>query len=98
MPGTVSPPPLLYADTDRSADMLYFGGVSVPDSFVAFAAKGKKYAVVSALEFGRVRKASDFDVVLPLERCLQQAGKLWPHLKPGPAGVIRLLAREHRIA
>ena len=46
-------PPLLYADTERSADALYFGRVSVPDPFVALAAHGKKYAVVSALEFGR---------------------------------------------
>jgi Xaa-Pro aminopeptidase len=30
------PPPLLYADTDRSPDALYFGRVGVPDAFVAF--------------------------------------------------------------
>lgn len=97
MSGKSSPSLLLYADTDRSADVLYFGGVSVPDPFVAFAARGKKYAVVSALEFGRVRKSSDFDVVLPLERYLKRAGEAWPNRKPGPAEVIRLLAREHRI-
>src|SRR6185369_1373539 len=34
--------PLLYASTDRSADMLYFGGFDVPDPFIAFAARGKK--------------------------------------------------------
>ena len=54
-----APPPLLYADTERSADALYFGRVSVPDPFVALAAHGKKYAVVSALEFGRVRRDRD---------------------------------------
>ena len=89
------PPPLLYADSERSADALYFGRVSVPDAFVAFAVRGKKYAIVSALEFGRVRKTSDFDVVLPLEGYLRRARELWPQRKPGAAEVIYLAARDH---
>ncbi len=88
------PPPLLYAATERSADVLYFGRVSVPDPFIAFAAHGKKYAVVSALEFGRVKRESAFDRVLPLELYLQKARATWPDGKPGPAEVICLLARE----
>lgn len=89
-------PPLLYADTERSSDALYFGKVGVPDAFIAFGRRGKKYAVVGALEFGRVKKTSDFDVVLPLERYLQQARQRWPQRKPGPAEVIYLLAQEHK--
>lgn len=95
MPGK-RPPPLLYADTERSSDALYFGRVPVPDPFVAFGRKGKKYAVVGALEFGRVRKNSDFDVVLPLERYLKRARNTWPRRRPGAAEVIFLLAREFR--
>ena len=91
-----APPPLLYADTERSADALYFGRVSVPDPFVALAAHGKKYAVVSALEFGRVRRDSAFDRVLPLETYLAKAREIWPQRKPGAAEVIFLLARELR--
>ena len=90
------PPPLLYADTERSADALYFGRVAVPDAFVAFGHRGKKYAVVSALEFGRVQKTSDFDVVLPLERYAQLARRKWPRRRPGPAEVIALLAKEYK--
>jgi Xaa-Pro aminopeptidase len=89
-------PPLLYADTHRSPDALYFGRVAVPDPFVAFGLRGKKHAVVSALEFGRVRKTSDFDVVLPLEAYLKRARELWPQRKPGPAEVIFLVARDYR--
>ncbi len=89
-----SPPPLLYADTERSADALYFGRVSVPDPFIAFAARGKKYAVVSALEFGRVKRDSAFDRVLPLEHYLAKAREVWPQRKPGPAEIITLLSRE----
>lgn len=90
------PFPLLYADTARSADALYFGRVDVPDPFISFGLRGKKYAVVSALEFGRVRKTSDFDVVLPLETYLKRARELWPQRTPGPAEVIYLLAKEFR--
>jgi Xaa-Pro aminopeptidase len=94
VPSLPSPPPLLYADTERSADALYFGRVNVPDPFIAFARRGRKYAVVSALEFGRVRKESDFDVVLPLEACLKRAQARWPRRKAGAAEVIVLLAAE----
>jgi Xaa-Pro aminopeptidase len=87
-------PPLLYADSERNADPLYFGRVSVPDPFIAFGCRGKKYAVVSALEFGRVQRTSGFDVVLPLERYLQRAHEVWPKRKPGAAEVIALVAKE----
>ena len=90
------PPPLLYADTERSPDALYFGRVGVPDAFVAFGLRGKKYAVVSALEFGRVQKTSAFDVVLPLEAYTQRARELWPQRRPGAAEVIYLLAKDFK--
>ncbi len=86
--------PLLYADTETSADALYFGRVGVPDPFIALGVRGRKYAVVNALEFGRVRKHSAFDSVLPLEPYLQRARSLWPHRKVGAAEVISLLAQE----
>ena len=95
MPGKNPPPPLLYAATDHSPDALYFGRVSVPDAFVAFGLRGKKYAVVSALEFGRVKRTSDFDVVLPLEGYMKRARELWPQRKPGGAEVIYLVAKDH---
>lgn len=94
MPAKNTPTPLLYADTESNSDALYFGRVAAPDAFVAFGLRGKKYAVVGALEFGRVRKTSDFDVVLPLERYLQRARELWPQRKPGAAEVIYLLAKD----
>lgn len=91
-----APPPLLYADTEQSADALYFGRVSVPDPFVAFGRNGRKYAVVSALEFGRVRKTSAFDVVLPLEPYLEKARAAAPRRVPGGAEVIALVAKEFK--
>ena len=88
---------LLYADSERSADMLYLGRIQVPDAFVAFVAGGKKYAVLGALELGRARKESAFDKILPLETYLQRARKRWPDRKPGPAEVVALVAAEFRV-
>lgn len=66
-------PPLLYTDTHTSADMLYFGRVEVHDPFIAFGARGKKITAQRALEFGRVKRTGDFDVVLPQEPWLAKA-------------------------
>src|SRR5579863_6211705 len=87
---------LLYADSERNADPLYFSGVGVPDPFIALSVRGRKIGVVSALEFGRVKRDSDFDTVLSLEECLARARKRWPRRRPGPALVIALLASELR--
>ena len=89
-------PPLLFADTERSADALYFGRVAVPDPFIAFGIGKRKIAVVSALEFSRVRRDSAFDSVLPLEPWVVKARQTWPQRKVGTAEVIILLARHHR--
>jgi Xaa-Pro aminopeptidase len=97
MASSRQPSPLLYADTERSADALYFGRVGVPDAFLAFGVRGRKYAVVSALEFSRVKRDSAFDVVLRLETYLQAAQRAWPRRAVGAAEVMALIARELRL-
>lgn len=87
---------LLYSDTARSADMLYFGRFNVPDPFIAFGIGQKKIAVLNALEFGRARKSSGFDVILPLEPWLKKARAQHPDTKVGVAEVIALLARHYK--
>lgn len=67
------PPPLLYADTHTSADLLYFGRVEVHDPFIAFGVGRKKITIQSSLEFGRVKRTGDFDVVLPYEDWIERA-------------------------
>ncbi len=91
-----APAPLLFADTHTSADMLYFGRVAVHDPFIAFAAGGKKITVQSALEFGRVKRTSAFDVILPREAWLQRAQELYGP-KAGVAEIIATLAGEYRL-
>jgi Xaa-Pro aminopeptidase len=85
---------LLYSDTARSADALYFGGVDVPDPFVAFSVGGRKFAVVGSLEYGRVKRTGDFDSVLSLEAYQEEARRSWPRRKPGAAGVIALISKR----
>lgn len=87
-------PPLLYANTHHSADMLYFGRVEVHDPFIAFGLpNGKKITVQSALEFGRVKKTGGFDTVLPLEACRARA-RVKFGAKAGVPEIIATLARE----
>lgn len=88
------PPPLLYANTHSSADMLYFGRVEVHDPFIAFAAGKRKITVQSALEFGRVRKTSAFDVVLPLEKWRDLARERYG-AKAGIPEIIAAVTRAH---
>ena len=87
---------LLYADTARSADMLHFGSFSAPDPFIALRIGRKKIAVLNALEFGRARKTSGFDIVLNLEPWLEKSRKQHLKTKVGAAEVIALLARHYR--
>lgn len=89
-------PPLLYADTHASADLLYFGRVEVHDPFIAFGAGGKKITVQSALEFGRVKRTGGFDTVLPREAWLEKARARYGQ-KAGVAEMIACLAREYRV-
>jgi Xaa-Pro aminopeptidase len=93
----VQPPPLLYADSTTNPDQRYFGRVQVPDAFISFRAGRRKVCVVSALEFGRVKRESSFDLVLPLEAWHQRARKRWPDRRIGPAEVILLLAERYKI-
>jgi len=90
------PPPLLYADTHRSADMLYFGRVEVHDPFIAFGAAGKKITIQSALEFGRVKKTGAFDSVLPLDVWRDRARARFGS-KAGLAEIIVTAARAHGV-
>ena len=93
----VQPPPLLYADSINNPDQRYFGGIPVPDPFISFRAGRRKICVVGALEFGRVRRGSSFDVVLQLEAWHQRARARWPERRIGPAEVIVLLAEHYKI-
>lgn len=60
---------LLYADTVKNSDMLYFAGVSIHDPFFAFSHKGKKCAMLTPLEIGRARRSSRLDEIFDEFKC-----------------------------
>ena len=88
-------PVLLFASTERSADALYFGGVEVPDAFIAFGYGSQRIAVLSRLEIARVRKEGCFDTCLSLEEC-QEAVKQNGGMGT-PVEVVALIAEEWAI-
>jgi len=92
-----TPPPLLYADTRTNADQLWFGRVEVHDAFISFGTpSGRRVTVQSALEFGRVKRTSGFDVVLSLEEWRERARREFGPAA-GTAEIITCAARAHRV-
>ncbi len=85
---------LLYAESERNADMRYFSGLRVPDAFIAFEIGGKRHGVFSALEFNRARKESSLDQVHSLEALQQRTRESFGEEARGAAALIRQLARE----
>ena len=94
---------LFHADTHASRDLLYLGRFECHDPFLALAWRGKKIAVLNALEFGRGLKESAFDEILSLETLQAEitaarAKNSSPPLpRPGPADIIAHLAAKRRI-
>jgi len=78
---------LLVAASEGDANMLYAVGFFVPDPFIFFEHKNRKFAVMSDLEIDRAKKQADVDHVLSLslyQRKLRKLGK-------SPAGMIDIL-------
>lgn len=89
--------PLIYSDTQKSADQLYCGRFFVPDAFVSFRVGKKWIAVLNQLEYGRALKESSFDRVLPLEEWMQTARELTGKRAVGIPQVIHALAKQYGI-
>jgi Xaa-Pro aminopeptidase len=94
---STTPSPLLYADSERDANQLYFTGLSVPDPFLAFGVGRKKFGVFNALEFARAKKESALDVVLSMEEWRERAQKLFPQSRVGTAEIVATLARHYGV-
>jgi Xaa-Pro aminopeptidase len=91
-----SPTTLLYAASESCSRMRYFGQFLAPDAFLAFEHKGKKIAILSALEIARGKKDSAFDEILALEETLTKASKLFPKASPIVA-IILWISKAYKI-
>jgi Xaa-Pro aminopeptidase len=76
--------------------MLYFGRVEAHDPFIAFGTGRRKITIQSPLEFGRVKRTSDFDEVLRLEVWTDRARQRYGP-KAGVAEIIACAARHYGI-
>ncbi|HKX49826.1 MAG TPA: hypothetical protein VJQ48_05270, partial [Candidatus Binatia bacterium] len=86
---------LLVAASEGDSNMLYAVGFFVPDPFIFFQHKKKKYVVMSDLELDRAKRQATVDQVLSLsdyQRKLRKAGSPTTMI-----GILELLFRERGI-
>jgi len=86
------------ASSRESADALYLAGVFVPDPFVLARIGRRTIAVVSRLEYGRVRTQSRCEEVLELDAVAAEAARTLKLERKavGPAELFRYLARREK--
>lgn len=84
---------LHYADSEQDGDMYYLGRVFVPDPFVALVSEGRRYAVVSQLEYARVCSDGCFDEVIGMEAVLRAGRERFGSGVPVPVVVAAEVGR-----
>lgn len=86
----------LYASSDQSADALYLAGVFVPDAYLSVLSGRRSIAVVSRLEYGRVKALSRYDEVLELDAAKEAAAHALDRdtASVGPAELIAFFAKR----
>lgn len=94
---------VIFADSEKDADILYATRVFVPDPFLFFQFRNKKYIIIGGLEYSRVRKEARVDCVYSFLEALALGGagevkqssmadmiqSVFKHLKIGVAEVPR---------
>jgi Xaa-Pro aminopeptidase len=87
---------LLVSASESDSNMLYASGLFVPDPFILFKHKGRKYAVMSDLEIDRAKKQANVDHVLSLSRYQK---KLRAAGRPNPTmiDILDVLLRERGV-
>jgi len=65
---------VVYADSEKNADMLYVSGVFVPDPFFFLGLRQKTYLLVNTMEVGRLRREAKVDRVFSYAEILASAG------------------------
>src|SRR5688572_5596234 len=86
---------VMVAASEGDANMLYATRFFVPDPFIFFQHRGRKYAVMSDLELDRAKKQAHVDRVLSLssyQRRLRELGR-----NAGITDVLESLFREMKI-
>jgi Xaa-Pro aminopeptidase len=87
---------LMFADSERDANMLYAARIFLPDPFVYLRLKGKAYLLLNEWEVDRARKQAPHCRVLPLSRSLDRRNRS-PVRASSPAGAVCDMLRTRRI-
>lgn len=88
---------LLYASSERCADVLYFVNMFVPDAFIVMQVGSKKIGVFTMLEHARAVREAALHEVLAIEPLIEQAKKRFQVKTVGVLEVIRVLAHTYNI-
>ena len=65
----------MYGDSEKNADMLYATGVFVPDPFFFLQLRGKKYILVNAMEYSRIKEEAGVDHVFSYDEIMNVPDK-----------------------
>lgn len=89
----------LYASSENCADVFYLGGVFVPDPYLSIVTDRKAYAVVSRLEYTRVRAKSNYDEVMLLDEIKVKAAQVLglPEGEIGPGELMCYFAQRFAV-
>ena len=85
---------VLNGSCQTNADMLYFTGAPIPDPFYAFTLRGKKCALIGALELGRLSKLGRLDEIFDLSTL---APKLFPDRRADDTQVLAAILKKSRV-
>lgn len=85
---------VLRGSCQTDADMLYFTGVPVPDPFYAFTLRGRKCALIGALELGRLSKGGRLDEIFDLSSLSR---KYFPNGRADETAVLAKILKNARV-
>jgi Xaa-Pro aminopeptidase len=91
---------ILFHAEATDPDMLYFSRFQAFDPYLAFTVEGRRFAVITAGEYGRMVKESAFDEILLLDEVREKAAmrfKLPENKKPELHQMVLHLAEVHGI-
>jgi len=92
-------PRVLFAASERNADILYASKFLAPDPFIYILHLGKKYLIVGDLDIDRARKEAQVDCIVSSSKLALELGKKQSFCSsPEEAEVLTLFLKRHGIS
>jgi len=87
----------IYDKPENCPDILYATDFAAPDAFIFFETRGKKYMVMSDLEFNRATKTAKVDRVLSLSKYAAKTAKKLGVKPPNSIQILQTIFKEYKI-